>query len=243
MIIKEFSTQHGRYSFELENLQTLWHSHPAAEIIVSQRGSFQVELRSESYQNMMMAIIPPNVEHRIQFNNSLVELMLIECNSAAFNWWMEQLNIYQSSPVYTLLHPEEANTMFEKIKNISGKKEGHYFGDLRISKALQILKEEDISYQEVIPRLRSSLHLSESRISHLFKEHTGISIKKYFVWSRLCHAIHHVTLHPSNLTQVSHLYGFYDQSHLSNAFKSFLGINPVFAYNSRTLQVYQNKRP
>ncbi|WP_299440852.1 AraC family transcriptional regulator [uncultured Aquimarina sp.] len=109
--------------------------------------------------------------------------------------------------------------------------------DDRIQKCLEILEAENLDYDKVISVLTSKVFLSESRLSHLFKEHIGISIKKYLVWSKLKKAIHAVLNENISLTEASLEVGFYDQAHLSNAFKNVLGIAPSKAYNSRILQL------
>ena len=80
------------------------------------------------------------------------------------------------------------------------------------------------------------MFLSDSRLSHLFKEHIGISIKKYLIWNKLRKAINLYLSESTNLTDVSIQSGFFDQAHLSNSFKKVLGVSPSKVYNSRILQ-------
>ena len=108
--------------------------------------------------------------------------------------------------------------------------------DERILQSIIFIEENEFEYKNVITELTSKVHLSNSRLSHLFKEHIGISIKKYLVWNRLKGAMNLYISENTNLTDVSLQSGFFDQAHLTNSFKKFLGVSPSKAYNSRILQ-------
>jgi AraC-like DNA-binding protein len=85
--------------------------------------------------------------------------------------------------------------------------------------------------------LQGVVFLSESRLSHLFKENIGISLKKYLLWNKLKKTVkQHLTEKEDLFTSLIKA-GFYDQPHFSKAFKTMLGVKPTKAYNSRTLQV------
>ena len=88
----------------------------------------------------------------------------------------------------------------------------------------------------MIEVLKSKTNLLESRLSHLFKSEMGISLKKYLVWSRLKKAFELVIAGKMNMYEASIESGFYDQAHLSKAFKQILGIAPSESYNSRMIQ-------
>ena len=84
--------------------------------------------------------------------------------------------------------------------------------------------------------LQAETHLSESRLSHLFKEEMGLSLKKYLVWSRLRETIQYVLSEEISLYEAGLRSGFFDQAHLSRAFKQMLGLSPSKVYNSRMIQ-------
>ncbi len=86
-------------------------------------------------------------------------------------------------------------------------------------------------YFAVIPA-----NLSESRISHVFKNEVGTSLKKYLVWSKLKRTFELVINGKMNMFEASLESGFYDQAHLSKAFKQMFGVKPSKTYNSRTIQ-------
>jgi transcriptional regulator GlxA family with amidase domain len=68
--------------------------------------------------------------------------------------------------------------------------------------------------------------LSESRLSHLFVEQTGLSFKTYLLWIRLTHAVGLMT-EGLSLTAVAHEAGFSDSAHFSRTFRRMFGIAPA----------------
>ena len=109
--------------------------------------------------------------------------------------------------------------------------------DERIQICLDYFQEEPGNYQKMIQVLKSKVHLSESRLSHLFKDKVGLSLKKYLVWTRLKKTFHLVLTENCTMSEAALRSGFYDQAHLSKAFKKMLGLPLSAVYNSRTIQV------
>ena len=86
-------------------------------------------------------------------------------------------------------------------------------------------------------KLAKLVHLSPSRLSHLFKAEAGISIRNYIIWARLKHTIQTALEQEVTLLEAGYQAGFYDAAHFSRAFLKMFGVNPSTAYNSSTLQI------
>ncbi len=83
----------------------------------------------------------------------------------------------------------------------------------------------------------NKLGLSKSRISHLFTEEIGISLKQYILWKKLLFAIDSIRS-VSDLSQIAIDCGFSDMSHLSRTFKKMFGHTPSSIFkNSSSVQV------
>jgi AraC-like DNA-binding protein len=109
--------------------------------------------------------------------------------------------------------------------------------DPRVASIINFLGNHELKYDVMIKTLQQVVCLSESRLSHLFKENVGISLKKYLVWNKLKTTIKgHLTTKEDLFTSLINA-NFYDQPHFSKAFKTMLDVKPSKAYNSRTLQV------
>ena len=85
---------------------------------------------------------------------------------------------------------------------------------------------------EGLDELAQHLHLSPSRLAHLFREHTGVAIRRYALWSRLRRAVEYA-LNGASLTETAHATGFTDSAHLSNSFRQMFGLPPSFLFDKR----------
>lgn len=84
--------------------------------------------------------------------------------------------------------------------------------------------------------LAAELGLSESRLTHLFKQETGVSLRRYMLWLRLSDAMARA-LSGASLTEAAHASGFSDSAHLSRTCREMFGINPqAVARHSRFVQ-------
>ena len=69
----------------------------------------------------------------------------------------------------------------------------------------------------------AGVHLSPSRLRHLFVEQTGLAFKTYVLWLRLVRAIQ-VYAEGRPLTEAAHAAGFADSAHFSRVFKRTFGL-------------------
>jgi AraC family transcriptional regulator len=67
------------------------------------------------------------------------------------------------------------------------------------------------------------VHLSPSRLRHLFVEQTGLAFKTYLLWLRLMRALADYAGGRS-LTEAAHAAGFADSAHFSRVFKRTFGL-------------------
>ena len=96
--------------------------------------------------------------------------------------------------------------------------------DERIQKCIQIIrqsKSSDIQLQDIAKQV----FLSPSRLSHLFKQETGMTFKKFVLHRKLVKSLK--AMHNQhNLTDASYIGGFSDQPHFTKVFKKSFGIKP-----------------
>lgn len=67
------------------------------------------------------------------------------------------------------------------------------------------------------------IHLSPSRLRHLFVEQTGLAFRTYVLWLRLVKAVQ-VYSEGSSLTEAAHAAGFSDSAHFSRIFRRTFGL-------------------
>ncbi|MFC5824723.1 helix-turn-helix transcriptional regulator [Nonomuraea insulae] len=73
--------------------------------------------------------------------------------------------------------------------------------------------------------LAAAVHLSPSRLAHLFSAQVGIPLRPYVRWQRIQHAIRLVAAGES-LTMAAHSAGFTDGSHFTRVFRHNFGTAP-----------------
>lgn len=109
---------------------------------------------------------------------------------------------------------------------------------------------ELIQYLDELPvkkislaEIANNVHLSQSRIVHLFKEQVGIPIRRYLLWLRLMQAVSAV-MEGLAFTTAAHQTGFADSAHLSRTFRSMFGLTLSDLFkNSQFVQAVSCRRP
>lgn len=236
MKIFDFDIKKGIYSFEFNELNTENHSHPVVEIISATNGTFSLQTNGQINKNLVFAIIASNTEHKIISNNCSFKILMVESHNSQLSEFLVNKGIAFQNGVFVKTKFPKKNELLSELKNLARTSDLKTPTDKRIIESIKFIEENELEYKNLISELTTKVFLSNSRLSHLFKEHIGISIKKYLVWNKLRQAINLYLSDNSNLTDVSLQSGFFDQAHLSNSFKNVLGVSPSKAYNSRILQ-------
>ncbi len=237
MKVLEFDIKKGIFHLEINDLNVDKHSHPALEIINAKKGRFSVETKFGKQNNLTFAIIDANLNHKMVSEQNEIEFLLIECNSTKLKEFLFMRGIETKNGIFTSTELTNRVELIEDLLNFSATQNLKHTNDKRIYNCIEIIETENLPYNKLMATLTSKILLSESRLSHLFTENVGISIKKYHVWNKLKFALKFFLSEETNLKEASFEAEFFDQAHLSNAFKNYLGINPSKVFNSRTLQL------
>lgn len=108
--------------------------------------------------------------------------------------------------------------------------------DERVDKVLKYIANNNLA-EVSLESLSKNVFLSESRLSHLFKENIGISISSYILNYKVRKAFK-LIFEGNSITTSALEAGFYSSSHLTNVCKEKLGMIPsAIKKNSRYLQV------
>jgi len=98
--------------------------------------------------------------------------------------------------------------------------------DRRVQYARQIIA-NDLRHSPKLSELASSVNLSPSRLSHLFKTETGVSLGRYLKRARMDSARHLLTTSFLTVKQVMVSVGINDISHFARCFKDTYGLTPT----------------
>lgn len=112
--------------------------------------------------------------------------------------------------------------------------------DERIKQIIaQIISGEWLNYS--VKEISESVFLSESRLTHLFKEEVGISLKSYILIRRMEHAYRFVSV-GGKVTQAAMESGFASSAHLAYTCKTLTGISITDVLkSSKKQQIFERK--
>ena len=115
------------------------------------------------------------------------------------------------------------NTNKEIFKVLDLDTNKSYIKDDRIKKVLSVLKNEEEINEGIIEELAKKVFLSKSRLSHLFKKETNISLNSFLVIMKIAKTYKYV-LDGKNITEASIMAGFNSPSHFATTNKNMFGI-------------------
>ena len=228
------------------------HSHPIIQFVIAVEDTFLSKDQNNKWVEKKGLLIAPNYAHECDANGVEILSLEIDPESNLGEWIIdkqlknEQLIEYPSNHISSIDTQKIVQCIMQgdwsKIRQIietafqfqsqnkSAKKEE------RIEEVVNFIK-ANIKQEINTNQLTEVVHLSESRLLHLFKEVKGLPIRNYILWHRLQIVLKEV-LAGKTLTVAAHEAGFSDQAHLTRTFTKMIGIPPsLIAKNSKFIQV------
>lgn len=220
----------------------------AAALCMGVDNAFQV-LESEDSQRRTCrsVLIPPGCMHEIHTATAQMAILFLDPESEHYTILRNAMTEGEWQCLYRLVHEDqglavlrnlnhsdyESATVYSILDNIIDPQKiaphAHHLLDARIHKVVQLIK-EDISQSFSVEALADSVHLSPTRLVHLFKEQTGVPIRRFRQWHRM-KAVAALVAVGENLTDAALNAGFSDSAHFSRAFKNMFGMKPSFFFN------------
>ena len=241
MTITTFNIHEGVYAFEDTRLATQKHRHPALEIVIARRGSFQITDAGGTTRRARTALIRANAAHAVDGGETACEIWMFENEASVLEALRRNLpTLTITSSVTVLDFPTEvfSSELLERLTQANARPIDR---DARVIASRQYILDKVTEGDLTRDRLARLVHLSPDRLSHLFKEELGISIQHYIAWTRLKYAIQITLEQACPLLEAAYQAGFYDAAHFSRSFAKMFGLNPSFAYNSSTVQIPPRK--
>lgn len=181
--------------------------------LINPESLFGEKIKRMYMKNKDFYIIPENVTEAIR---ELVEEKYIAIDSKAkYSEFISEIYSILSLKNYTVNH----------------------LLDERVDKVLKYIANNNNLTEVSLESLSKDVFLSESRLSHLFKDNIGISISSYILNYKVRKAFK-LIFEGHSITTSALEAGFYSSSHLTNVCKEKLGMIPsTIRKNSRYLQV------
>jgi AraC-like DNA-binding protein len=215
------------------------HTHAFIQVCISLRSPFDIELEGRVFPSKGI-VVDSNITHSFNGHHNPLLFLLIDCTSAlaaAFRAFMGDQPFCEISPeridkitaflesrdgrlVSKEEYPQFLTQIFRllAIDSVEPK-----CTDPRIHKVMELLRNCD-EPEHSVEMLAKKLSLSASRLSHLFKESTGMSLSGYLVLHKLQKAIYLIFMGTS-VTDASLMAGFDSPSHFAATSKRLLGMS------------------
>jgi AraC-like DNA-binding protein len=223
----------------------------AAALCVSIDRSFRVlESESSSWRECRSVLIPPGCMHEIDIGGALLAILFLEPESDHYALLREAMAGGDWQCLYGLANEREviamfldlyqqrqdAQTIYRLLDRIIDPRQVapavNCCLDARINRVIQLIK-NDPSQSYSVEALADNVSLSPTRLVHLFKEQTGVPIRRFRQWNRMKSVVEFVAA-GQTLTAAALNAGFSDSAHLSRAFRNMFGIKPSFLFSRST---------
>ncbi|MNI04783.1 Arabinose operon regulatory protein [compost metagenome] len=214
------------------------HKHSFIQVTVSLRSAFGIELGEERV-NCKGIVIDSNVNHRLDGRGQPLLLLLMDSTSNLAASFKKQLSgrAYCEFPYKTI--ERAASYVLDNYGDIGDSASYNLFlsellqllgvdnvkstaADERVNEFIRLLKDCKGS-EHSVDSLAKQVCLSGSRLSHLFKANTGISLSGYLVLHKLQKAIY-LIFNGMSITEAALSAGFDSPSHFAAASKQLLGM-------------------
>lgn len=211
------------------------HKHHAAQITLGLDGPFRINLNNQ-WQELRAVAIPANQPHQLNGGSTNLAITLIDgatmlgrtIAAGGFTPSCEHLanipaTLTEAKAFVAHLSAHSASQQARKV-------------DGRIARVLEALT-TPADAPPSAASLASLAALSESRFLHLFKETTGLPLRRYILWRRIINSIE-AAGQGADLTTAAHHGGFSDSAHFSRTFRETFGLSPSkLLKNSQNIQV------
>jgi AraC-like DNA-binding protein len=218
------------------------HRHHAAQILVALDDSLEFRHAEADWQRAAGFIVPPDVPHAHRSTGPVAMLYL---DAESSDWrasaccasvggallaWSPGASVL-SAAVAAFRDGSAAAAADFCVAALGGQTSARTTLDPRIAAAQNFIATRlDRSIQ--LADIAREVHLSPSRLAHVFQHATGVPVRRYVLWCRL-RAAAEAALQGRSLTDAAHEAGFADAAHLSRSFRAMFGIAPsVFTQNA-----------
>lgn len=216
-----------------DHLNTSSHQHQGIQIAMALEGSIEVITVDGPFQGELL-ILDSNYLHRMA-GEGISVMILIEQESDVGKLLMTQLEGQSCIAIQDALEVQEA--LKKLMCDTASLIEANHIWDLLYARFSvsrpQLMDErivESIAYMKKhlnenlsAEILSERLYLSVSRFQHLFRDQTGVSLRRYLLWIRLKNALIAIS-DGQSFTNAAHRAGFTDGAHFSRTMKKTFGV-------------------
>lgn len=241
----------GRGLYVGRTADTGAHSHHALQICVGIDDDIEVDLATgDAYEpaRQRCIVVTPDRGHRLRGSSGRVALVYLDPEAddarailarGAIPESIDPSSVLASDGDIDRLATGQAREICERIiAGLSGTMPRARAIDNRVDRAIATMRER-LDAAPHVSELAAAVHLSVGRFGHLFRDVTGIPVRRYQLWLRLVAALAELTSGCS-LTDAAHAAGFADSAHMTRTFRRMFGIAPSALHrHSRFVQAHE----
>ena len=207
--------------------------------------------RTPRYREARSVLIPPNSLHHLRIDGSRMAFLYVDPFGHDLAALLARMSDVGSRAAFDLTNERQAiellgNIADRRLKSEEARREvGELLGvgsavraDVRILEAVKRMRDEPCEAHPLTELCRRA-GLSSSRFLHLFKEVTGVPLRRYRIWNRIGAAARAIAQGES-LTEAAHGAGFSSSAHFSSAFRDMFGMMPSELFSR--LKAAQNRQ-
>lgn len=216
-----------------------FHVHSYIQVSISLKSPFEIEVGGSCFSSKGI-VIDSTVRHRFNGNNNPLLFLLIDSTSNCAepfrnrlddnqiyifpNDMIDSITAFVKNSYGSILDSTDYTHFLSQIFRLLAMEQVEpKLSDPRITEVLDLLKNCDDS-EHSVDIFAQQVHLSNSRLSHLFKECTGIPLSGYLVLHKLQKAVY-LIFKGMSVTDAALTAGFDSPSHFAATSKRLLGMS------------------
>lgn len=211
------------------------HSGSVACLATAARGTFTVVVDGSPGPAVRTALIPARLQHHVVADAELMAFCYLDPGSVRHRACRHAMTAMHGPVTYrhrredalcdTASDVTDADAARRWLDLAAGAHSEATVTDPRLRDALTTLHDHDSGDTVSAADLAALVGLSQSRFLHLFRDHTGTSLRRYRLWLRMLRAAALLQAR-ANLTTAAVDAGFASPSHFSSSFHAMFGLRP-----------------
>ena len=236
-----FYMWNGAAALFYSSYRTPFHSHNTMQLVLDTQTNFRFRVKNRSWDTYKSLIIKEDVIHQLDTNDSVQLIIYLDPETriarAIKAGYLAENEIY--APAFNIFHFVNSNELQQallkpdpllledlvhRILGCLSLRMEIKPADKRISLVEQVISTSHP--EEITTRsLAEKLCLSESRLRSIFKESTGVSLYRYFLWNKIRFATNQI-MAGCTVNDAAIDAGFTDSSHFHKMMVKMFGMSP-----------------
>lgn len=214
------------------------HVYGAAVLHVGIYRPFRIRLADGVWRSCHCAVVPPGIRHALDLAGGVHGKLFVERDGPEAVGFRERYRY--SATTVNCLQDAETIEFFRRIHEenpdrvavallvkrlLNSAVQSPLQFDARIQRIVELIcREPERNFSQI--ELARLIGVSPSRFLHLFRQHAGVSYRRFRIWKRMLCAFELMRT-SDNLTRAALDAGFADATHFSHCFRDTFGVNPA----------------